>query len=470
VFAADTDDFQSQVIPLNGKTLAVTTAEFDGAAGMELILFTADNQGVRRIKVYSPDLSGRYDSLPEADIELPQGVFGFQITEMDTDRRDELLLLGLDAVYLVDFDQGKFSAAAKTITTFERLFALPDPACIVSYGFAFDLNNDGIKEIMLPAWNGVRVLQKKENGYTLLKQLSLAYKLDGVRDRNLLNSPYSGDLGFHLPIVTAHDLNTDRSADLLVETSAGLAVFYQTGNLQFSERANRVLDIKPSYSEDLLFRTSGLADLNNDRLLDYCRVFTQSSGSDYKTIIEIFLGNLQEGYSTRPSKRIVLEEYGIGMTLLDLDGSGTSSIVVATIPVSPTNMVKALLVKGMPVDLRIFRSNDGVFSDQPAVVKRVTCGLNFFKSACPVSYIGALAGDLNADKVCDLAVITDDNELQVFPGSKQLGIADKPTISRKTNGVTALEIADLNHDSKTDLILLGHDEDGRDIITLLRTK
>lgn len=470
VFAADTDDFQSQVLPQNGKKLAAASAELDGVPGAELVLFTVDNQGVRYLKIYSPDATGRYDTIPKIDLELPQGVFGFQVTEMDADQREELLLLALDAVLLMEFDQGRFSAAPKTVTTFERLYALPNPDCVIPYMFAFDLNGDGTKELLLPAWNGVRVLQKKENGYVLLKLLSLAYKADGIRDINLLSGSCSGNIGFHLPIVTSHDLNTDRNADLLVETSSGLSVFYQTGVLQFSERANRVLDIKPSYLEDLFFKTSGLADLNNDRLLDYCRVFTQSSGSDYKTVVEVFFGNLQEGYSTRPSKRIVLDEYGVGLSLIDLDGSGVSAIVIATIPVSPTNMVKALLVKGMPLDLRVYRSEGGIISDQPAVVKRVTCGLNLFKSACPVRYIGTLAADLNADKACDLVIITDDNELQVFPGSRQLSLADKPSVVRKTSGVTSLEIADLNGDAKTDIILFGRDEDGRDVVTLLKTK
>jgi hypothetical protein len=433
-------------------------------------VFTVDNLGERHLRIYSPGVSDSYDTIPKADLELPASVFGYQIADIDSDRRDEILLLGFDVVYLIDFTPGQFAAPPKSIATFERLFSLPNPSFVTSFQFAMDLNGDGIRELVLPVWNGIRIMQKKDNGYQLVKLLSLAYNSDGIRDLNLLNGGCSGEMGFHLPVVTAHDLNTDRSTDLLVETSTGLAVFYQTGNLQFSDRPNRILDIKPSYLEDLFFKTAGLGDLNNDRLLDYCRVFTQSSGSDYKTVIEIFLGNMQEGFSTRPSKRIVLDQYGVGMSMVDLNGSGVSSIIVATIPVTPTSMVKALLVKGMPLDLNIFESNGGVFGDQPVLTKRVTCGLNLLRSACPVRFIGALTGDLDSDKDCDLIVITDDNELQVFPGGRQSLFADKPSIVRKTHGVTSLETADLNHDSKTDLILLGLDEDGRNVITLLRTK
>jgi hypothetical protein len=470
VLAADTDNFFAQTLPQNGKTLATVSANYDDARGAELFVFTRDNLGTRHLRIYSPDVARLYDTIPKADLELPAGVFGYQVADVNADRRDELLLLGFDAVYQLQFEKDRFASTPKTIAMFERLFAIPNPDFITSYRFAFDLNADGVRELLLPAWNGVRILQKKENGYTQIRQLSLTYGADGVKDINLLNGTCSGDLGFHLPMITPHDLNTDKSSDLLVETSSGLAVFYQTGNLQFAERPNRVLDIKSSYLEDLYFRTAGLADLNNDRLLDYCRVFTQSTDTEYKTVIEIFLGNMQEGYSTRPSKRIVLDEYGVGLSLLDLDGDGVSSVIVATVPVTPTSLVKALLVKGMPLDLHVYESDGGVFGDQPVMTKRVTCGLNFFKGACPVRYVGALTGDIDSDNKCDLVVITDDDDLQVFPGSKKLIFSDKPSIVRKTHGVVALETADLNDDAKADLILLGRDEDGRDIVTLLMTK
>jgi hypothetical protein len=470
VLAADTDNFLSQMLPQNGKTLATVSADFDDARGDELFVFTVENLGTRHLRIYSPNVAGKYDTIPKADLELPAGVFGYQVADINADRREELLLLGLDAVYQLQFEKDRFASAPKVIATYERLFAIPNPDFISAYQFAHDLNADGVRELVLPAWNGVRILQKKENGYILLRQLSLTYGADGMKEINLLSGTGSDDLGFRLPTITAHDLNTDRNSDLLVETSSGLAVFYQTGNLQFAERPNRVLDFKSSNLEDTYLKTTGLADLNNDRLLDFCRVFTQSSGTDYKTVIEIFFGNIQEGYSTRPSKRIVLDEYGVGLSLLDLDGNGVSSLVVATIPVTPTSMVKALLVKGMPLDLHVYESNGGIFGDQPIATKRVTCGLNFFKKACPVRYIGSLTGDLDSDRNCDLVIITDDNELQVFPGSKTLIFADKPSIVRKTRGVVAIESVDLNHDTKADLILLGRDEDGRDVVTLLMTK
>jgi hypothetical protein len=470
VLAADTDNFLSQTLPQDGRTLAVVPADFDDLPGDELFVFTVDNLGTRHLRVYLSDAAGRYDTIPKSDLELPAGVFGYQVADVNADQRDELLLLGLTAVYQMQYEKDQFVSAPKTIAAFEPLFALPSPDLVSASQFAFDLNADGVRELVLPAWNGVRILQKKENGYTQLRQLSLTYGANGVKEINLLSGTGSDDFGFHLPEITAHDLNTDKSSDLLVETSSGLAVFYQTGNLQFAERPNRVLDVKSSYLEDLYFKATGLADLNNDRLLDYCRVFTQSSGTEYKTVIEVFLGNIQEGYSARPSKRIVIDEYGVGLSLVDLDGDGVSSVILATIPVTPTSLVKALLVKGMPLDLRVYESDGGVFGDQPVTTKRVTCGLNFFKNACPVRYVGALAGDLNSDKKCDLVVITDDDELQVFPGSKEMVFADKPSIVRKTRGVIALETVDLNHDAKADIILLGRDEDGRGIVTLLTTK
>ncbi|TFH65638.1 MAG: hypothetical protein E4G91_01765 [Candidatus Zixiibacteriota bacterium] len=173
VLAADTDNFFAQTLPQNGKTLATVTADYDDARGAELFVFTNDNLGSRHLRVYSPGATGHYDTIPKADVELPAGVFGYQVADINADRRDELLLLGLDAVYQLQFERDQFALTPKTIATFERLFAIPNPDFVTSYRFAFDLNADGVSELVLPAWNGVRIMQKKENGYTQFRQLRL---------------------------------------------------------------------------------------------------------------------------------------------------------------------------------------------------------------------------------------------------------------------------------------------------------
>ncbi len=470
LFAADTDNFASQSLPQDGKVLTVTSANYDDKDGAELIVFSADDRGQRHLKIFTANPAGLYDTIPKANFELPTGVFGYQIVDFDSDRRDELLLLGLEAAYLLDFDKGGYVSGLKPIASFERLFGIPDPNFVIEYKFAFDLNGDGIFELILPSWNGVRLLQKKDNGFAAAKQMALTYKADGVNDVNVLNCSGNSEVGFRLPIITVMDLNTDRSPDLLVETTAGLAIFYQTGNMQFADRPNRFLEVKPSYQQNLFFSASGLADLNRDRLLDYCRVFTQSSGDEFKTVIEIFFGNVQEGFSSRPSKRIVLDQFGAGLSLKDLDNDGTASIIIATLPVTPTSLVKALLVKGIPVELNVFEVDGGVIADQPVTVKRVSCGLSFFQDRIPAKYLGCVDGDLEGDRFNDLVVVTDDEELQVFPGGRRPLFSDKPSIVRKAKGVISVEARRLNGDTKADLILQGRDEDGRETVTLLITK
>jgi hypothetical protein len=85
----------------------------------------------------------------------------------------------------------------------------------------------------------------------------------------------------------------------------------------------------------------------------------------------------------------------------------------------------------------------------------------------PTRYVGCMHGDLDGDKLADLAIVNDDDELQVFRGNKSAHFSDKASVVREASGIHSMTSHDLNNDGKDDLILLGYDENGRDVVHLL---
>lgn len=168
------------------------------------------------------------------------------------------------------------------------------------------------------------------------------------------------DFAIQMPEIAVYDLNQDRLPDIALASSAGLTVWYQTGTLQFPAIPSQQIPLRSDFQEDLRFNAAGFADLNNDKLLDYCRIVSQGGQSEFKTVIEIHLGSLQSGFSPRPSKRIVLNQFAVGCDLVDLNGNGSKSLITATVPVSRTSMVKAFVVRKMPVELSVFEAVGGV--------------------------------------------------------------------------------------------------------------
>lgn len=468
--AADPDIFVAQSLSPEGKVILSRPLQFDGVGSCELMVLTREQARGRRLLLFHEASARSFEPTPALAVDVPRSVFAVETIDIDNDRRDEIVLLGLESIHVIDFDDGGFAAPIKEAARFDRLFAVPPPEFVADYSFMFDLNSDRMLEAVVPCWDGIRVLKRDRTGYTLVKSITVEHRCAGLMTGNLLSEPGTGDFAVSLPTIAVQDLNTDRTNDILVASGSGLSVCHQVGDMQFDSVPNQVLEVRAVFLENLRFTSWGLADLNNDKVIDYCRVFTQGKQDEFKTILEIFLGNAQAGYPQRPSKRIVLDQYGVGMAVADLDGDGAASVILATVGVSPTSLVKSLLMKRMPVELNIYEADGGVFAEQAKFTKKINCAIDFFGNGLPTKYIGCLDGDLDHDRINDLVSISDDDELEVYRGSKNPHFSDKPVATRAAQRLYSVDAHDLNLDGKADLIMLGWDEDGRDQVTLLWSK
>ncbi len=468
--AADKDSFDAQSITPNGKYILSVPVQFDGVAANELLILTRDEQRGRRLSLYQELSPKNFPSNPTLAAEVPASVFAIQVVDIDNDRREEIVLLGLDALYVLDHDDGGYAAAIKEIGRFDRLYTVPAPEYICDYSFMFDLDADRIPEAVVPSWDGLRILKKDRNGYTQIRSVAVEHRCAYPATGNVLREHARRDFSVSMPTLSVQDLNADRSSDILVASASGLAVLHQLGDLQFSINPDQLLQVKAAFLENLRFTSWGLADLNNDKLTDYCRVFTQGRDGDFKTILEVFLGNAQLGYPQRPSKRIVIDQFGIGFALADLDGDGSSSVILATISAASTNLVKSLLMQRIGVELSIFESEGGVFAEQAKFVKKLNCGIDFFGNDLPTRFIGCFDGDLDRDQIKDLVSISDDDELEIYRGTKNPHFSDKPVVTREATRCSSVDAHDLNLDGKGDLVVFGWDEDGREQVTVLWSK
>ncbi len=464
--AADTDAFSEQIIQSDERILSADAIQFDGIAGHELILFLAGDSG-RKLEIVRQTIATTYDLNALSVVDLPEDVFAFQLVDFDSDGREEALLVGLEHCYLLDYDNGGFQPQLQTLASYDRLYSIPNPSAVNEHKVAFDLNGDGKYELVLPSWEGARIYRSNQGKFQLAATLKSISKSTDSRSVNLLVGSGSPGMLINLPEVAVHDVNTDQIADVLLSDRGNLQIWFQTGDLQFSSAASQTLELRQEFTRNLRFVTSELGDINNDKLIDYCRAITQGDGDQFRTIVEVYLGNIASGFSQRPSRRLVLNDYAVGLALCDLNGDGAQSIVVATVPVSTTSMVKAFLVQRMSVELSVYHSVNGVIAEQPASVKKISCGIDLFGTRMPARFIGCMKGDLDGDKLSDLAIINDDDELQVFKGEKDPEFSDKAIAVREAAGVRSIEARDLNGDGKDDLIMLGYDENGRDVVHLL---
>lgn len=467
VFAAGDDYFESQAIQIGGRLIAVAEADLYRDRGEELLLFLESDEGEHTLQILTQGLSRKYSTTPIAEVSLPESIFGRQVIDFDQDGREDLLLLAMDGLYQVKLGETAGTDTLLRLAEFPPLYSIPEPGTIVPLEMVYDLDGDGVFELLLPCWQGVRLFKLDGDKYDTLHQFHIRQRSGMPFNRSQLKSVGGDGMSFRMARVAVHDLNTDRILDVYVETAGGLAVFYQTGQLQFADQPDKEIAVRGSYRKNLLHASSAFGDINGDGLLDFCRVFTQGIDYDVKSLVEIFLGNIQNGYSQRPTKRIVLEEFAVGLTLVDLDGDGSFSVVVATQSLSTISMVKSLMVKRIPLELKIFSSVAGVIDDEPTAVKQVSCGLELLRQQFPGRFIGCLNADLDSDLRKDLAVVNHDDELEVYLGDSGSVFADKPSASMNLIFPRWIDSADLDGDRRSDLIVCGSDEDGREVVTII---
>ncbi|MGB5107685.1 MAG: hypothetical protein WBP29_09690 [Candidatus Zixiibacteriota bacterium] len=245
--AAETDNFYAQSLVPDGKILAIIPLQFDGVGAKELALAIRNEQRGFRLLIYRESTARNYENTPALSIDLPTSVFAIQAVDLDGDGRTEVALLGLEAVYSIDFDGGGYAATPKELTRFERLYAVPRPDFIVEYEFLFDLNNDRSFDAVLPCWDGVRVMKYERSGFAIGRLIKIDHGSMANLGHNLLAPAASCGLAITLPTIAAFDLNTDRSNDLVVASGSGLAVCYQVGDFQFAELPSQLLEVRAAF-------------------------------------------------------------------------------------------------------------------------------------------------------------------------------------------------------------------------------
>jgi hypothetical protein len=467
VAAAGDEQFDRQDIQPDREIIETVCADLYRDIGYELLLFTDDHTDGKRLMVLTQGLGRNFSTNPIADLLLPAYTFGYQAIDFDGDRRDELLLLAIDALYLVDLDTPPDTDTITAVATFSPLFSVPEPRLMLPVELVFDLDGDDIGELLLPSWRGARLLQLRGEDYEEVTEFAIKQRSRPAFTPTHLQPRGSASFTFRLPRITVNDLNTDLIPDVYIESDGALSVFFQTGALQFQTEPDKHIDVRPAYLKNLYYSNSGFADINGDGLLDFCRVFTQGVEYDAKTLVEIFMANIQNGYPSRPTKRIVLEEFAVGMSLVDLNGNGSTSLIVATQDLSTIGMVKSLMVKRIPVELKIFGFEGGIIDEEPIAVKKVSCAVDLLGQQFPGRFLGCLTADCDRDGHNEFAVINHDNVLELFGGHGESVFTDKPVSSIGLPVAGLITAADLDGDKKDDFVIQGVDEHGQSNLIVL---
>jgi hypothetical protein len=283
------------------------------------LLFSDD----ARIYLHRQNAQGGFDATPSQTIDPPGGAALYDLTDLDGDGVDELLLLDRDGVtaWRLDRDSGDLKPSAEPLISGMRGIAVQH---LMPANFAFDIDADGDADLVYPI-EGRHLLFFNDGGRFAMRNQVDARRLSirmTVGDRQLGRSLESS---VTIPRVGFEELNGDGRLDLRV-SERGREMFY----IQSPEG---VIPDAPTYQLDLdRFRDEARRDgggrnfqfLSNDLNGDGRRDYTIVSGNR----IWVFLGTESGVDFNRPDQILKVTAENVAAAILPLDDDDRLDLVV----------------------------------------------------------------------------------------------------------------------------------------------
>ncbi len=336
-----------------------------------------------------------------------------------------------------------------------------------------DLNEDGLDDFLMPDFDGWQVALQEADGFQDPQTLGPGPRMDFSESSEMV--------GFRAETPHVFDANGDGRKDLAFWINGRFQIYEQGPEGRFAEEAitldpdmNDVLgsflsvefgeggDEETDQPQRLL---DAVGDVNGDGFADLIIQAMEGDGIfGLETSYQIHRGQPgREGALTfeRTASSVVGSD-GIQLEneRLDLTGDGQLEFVVTSVDITLGAIISALLTRSASVDVAIHRMEDGRFTGEPRLRKKIKVRFDFSEGELFVPAV--LSADVNGDGRKDLLVQRDEDTLLVYPGEASERLFEKNAVKlelmlpKEPEGFVA---TDLNGDGRDELILHVRRED-----------
>ena len=265
---------------------------------------------------------------------------------------------------------------------------------------------------------------------------------------------------FRFPTTRIIDYNSDGLYDLIAIDSDRILVFVQdeTGRFSTEPFADLIFDVRTQKEkiDDMAFAQTVVRDLNDDGYADAIVTKQSSKGlSNFRCAINIFYGSAG-GYAEKPDQVIISEGTASERTIVrDVNGDGQLDMILPSIRISITSIIRFLLTRSVPINFNIFLLHeDGRYSDRPDFSKEVKFKIDF-SGDTDVQAV-SLRGDFNGDRRMDFVFGTGEDELSIFlgvSGDEDRIFSKKPVVKIDVPAFGEVLSLDLDENGYSDMIL-----------------
>lgn len=477
VFTASQADARRNIKePFNINTLKVNidnidgmlVADFHGNESQDVLLIGRDNQTNKQLQLITLDQGqAAKEQIPQ--VSLPASVLFYSPAKLAGKAKESLLLLEPGKINLFNTETQKLELLVEAKSLYRD--TRRRTSFINQLDFVFDVNGDGLSDLILPDFRHTRIYVQRPDGTFDAPQV-----INMMAEMRLFRNNSAVYLSSPLFIA---DFNFDGEKDFIYRAKDQLHVFLQKEGklapnaqvlpLTLAEPLSDEYDnFESDHSNMVTHSFFRLVDLNNDKVLDLITKLTRSSGLlDKDSQYQIYFGGKNEqgyvGFAKEPDSVIASQGLQFELKLWDFDGDKKFDLVSPSYDLGVGAIIASLFSSSADLDIHFHKLNgSGVYSRKANHEKELTVDFNL--SSGQNVYPLLNVNDFNGDGINDLLIGNGTQKIYLYPGEQ----SDKLFSNRAKKyridlprDARLIDSADLNNDGKTDLLIRYGKLDGK---------
>lgn len=462
---ADDQDFSLSKLGVAGEILALVPADLDADSLVDIVVFHKKGlppEESRWVSVFWQAQDGTYGTAPDQAWELDRTATVADVGNIDDDPELEVCYLTSGAVRYYQMSGRSFSDVSHELFPCSTLTVFPSVNQVPVADFVRDWDGHPGDEVAVFDFRGLDLYRKDASGIyatNAAMHIDLRTRISAEGETTERDRISGVSASFHFPDITIADQNGDGLKDIIATIDDRLQVYPQLPDGSFTPEptANIDFDIRTQEEkqrEDTELRTV-VADLNSDGYADALATKTTAKGlSSLRSVINLFWGS-PTGYPQVPHQVIISEgSISTVMNLRDVNGDGDLDLIMPSLKLSITAIIRILITRNIPITFNIFLCHDGQrYSDRPDFSKEVKFKIDFEGESDTQAM--TLDGDYNGDGINDFVLATDNDRLSIYLGSREEKelFSRKPASEIEADAFGDLVAEDLNNDGYSDMIL-----------------
>jgi hypothetical protein len=451
--------FDLETLRVAGRPVEVTPAWFaKGGSGQRQGLIVAFIRGtppdeVRGLALFSPGPGGRYAPEPTQILEIPRSVVAYDLVRDPAQAGDRVALLEGDQIVLVT----PLTGARESIALDPPAPLLPPTRELARLRFIDAWEGGSVPSAMVPTLEGGRIVHLDgSKGPSLSFPLLADYSMEGPGPPPQDEFLYSS---IRWPGLARADDDGDGRPDLFAFSRFSLWIF-RLGPTGLPAKPTRRMALHAfTPAEELRHNATSLRvivrDLDGDGRADL--VVHRTSGTLLRShSVTAVYRNPGQGVRLEDPPWLLLDEGDLSSAdTVDLDGDGREELVSSKIAFGIVQVVRALAVRRVEIELRVFPLGGPVgTTPTPSWTGAVSLPLDFSEGRVS-ALLPTAEGDWNGDGRKDLLYGLARDEIAIHLGvAEETGPGFGPRAATQhapAQGLTC--VADLDGDGLDDLVV-----------------